>query len=202
MANDLSSFINMFTNIEDAVKKGAEEGLKKAGVRIMGTAKEKLGEYQPSSGEFTAWSILEAETVRRKFLAKSRVPGANGRTKRKLTNAGKKFLSQYGTGGKKKKFQASGNNDDMPLVDSGHLRAAITTDDSEIDIGNIYVGVAGGSAERGASPAVYGAVHEYGYAPKGIPPRPFLRPSVFENKDEIENDIKQAIANAVMGVRK
>ena len=199
MSNDLSTLINTMTNIEDAIKKGAENGLKRAGVRVMGTAKGKLGNYQPSSGEYQAWAELKPETIRRKFLRKSE-SGTGKRTKRTLTNAGNKFVSKYGQNGK---FKASGTSDDMPLVDTGHLRASITTDTSEIDIGNVYVGVASGtSANKKSSPAAYAAAHEYGYAAKNIPPRPYLRPSVFENKKEIEEDIKQAIANEILGVKK
>ena len=42
--------------------------------------------------------------------------------------------------------------------------------------------------------ATYGAVHEYGSAKRNIPPRPYLRPSVVENKEQIAEDIKNGIA--------
>jgi hypothetical protein len=35
-------------------------------------------------------------------------------------------------------------------------------------------------------------VHEYGYAPKGIPPRPFLRPPVVDNRDTYFEAVKIA----------
>ena len=53
---------------------------------------------------------------------------------------------------------------------------------------NLYVGVAEGNV------ATYGAAHEYGSAKRNIPPRPYLRPSVVENKEQIAEDIKNGIA--------
>lgn len=172
MMSDFERFIKTITNIEEVIQKGAQNGLKQAGARIMGTAKSKLGTYQPSVGEYPAWQTLKPQTVKRKYLSE------NGNIKK----SGKKYLKKYGS------FEPSGTSDDSPLVSTGHLSQAITTDDSEIEKGNIYIGVAEGHT------AIYGAAHEYGSAKRNIPPRPYLRPSVIENKEQIAEDIKNGIA--------
>ena len=40
--SDFERFIKTITNIEEVIQKGAQNGLKQAGARIMGTAKSKL----------------------------------------------------------------------------------------------------------------------------------------------------------------
>ena len=172
MMSDFERLIKTITSIEDAIQQGAQNGLKQAGARVMGTAKSKLGNYQPGVGEYPAWQTLKPQTVKRKYLTK----------KGNVKQSGKKYLKKYGS------FAPSGTEDDSPLVSTGHLRQAITTDDSEIEKGNIYVGVAEGNV------ATYGAAHEYGSAKRNIPPRPYLRPSVVENKEQIAEDIKNGIA--------
>ena len=49
--SDFEKLIKTITSIEEAIQQGAQNGLKQAGVRVMGTAKEKLGTYQPSVGD-------------------------------------------------------------------------------------------------------------------------------------------------------
>ena len=104
----------------------------------------------------------------------------------------KEYFKKYGS------FEPSGTADDSPLVNTGHLRAAITTDESQITQGNIYIGVVKGKAskkgKKASAIATYGAAQEYGSAKRNIPPRPYLRPSVVENKEEIAEDIKNGIA--------
>ncbi|MEY8322247.1 hypothetical protein AAK894_14435 [Lachnospiraceae bacterium 46-61] len=171
MMSDFENLIKTITNIENVIQQGAQNGLKQAGARVMATAKSKLGTYQPGVGEYPAWQTLKPQTVKRKYFTK----------KGNVKQSGKKYLKKYGS------FAPSGAGDDSPLVSTGHLRQAITTDDSEIEKGNIYVGVAGGNV------ATYGAAQEYGSAKRNIPPRPYLRPSVVENKEQIEEDIKNGI---------
>ncbi len=42
-----------------------------------------------------------------------------------------------------------------------------------------------------------GAHHEYGAPKKNIPPRPFLRPALFENLDEIHKEMLEALVLAI-----
>ena len=180
--SDFEKLIKTITSIEEVIQQGAQNGLKQAGARVMGTAKEKLGTYQPSVGEYPAWQTLKPQTVKRKYTTK----------KGNIKKSGKESFKIYGS------LQPSGTADDSPLVNTGHLRAAITTDESQIAQGNIYIGVAKGKAnkkgEKASAIATYGAAQEYGSAKRNIPPRPYLRPSVVENKEEIAEDIKNGIA--------
>lgn len=88
------------------------------------------------------------------------------------------------------------------IVDSVTVAGKLTGLGIPIDVskGIVYIGVAGGSGGKGSSPAKYASAHEFGSAKKNIPPRPYLRPSIFENKEQIEEDIKKAIADAMTGV--
>ena len=211
MMSDFERLIKTITNIEEVIQKGAQNGLKQAGARIMGTAKSKLGIYQPSVGEYPAWKVLSPQSVRAKFLSKSAAfhINGNGQVRINITNSGKRFLNQYGRNAKvfggEKQFQSSGTGDDSPLVDTGALRRAITMDTKEIEKGNVYIGVSRGKNgekkqnknrknKKPSDIATYGAAHEYGSAKRNIPPRPYLRPSVVENKEQIAEDIKNGIA--------
>ena len=42
-----------------------------------------------------------------------------------------------------------------------------------------------------------GKHHEYGAPKKNIPPRPFLRPALYENQDNIKNNVKEGIQNSM-----
>lgn len=187
--SDFEKLIKTITGIEDVILQGAQDGLKQAGARVMGTAKAKLGTYQPSVGEYPAWQTLKPQTVKRKYLSE----------KGNVKKSGKEYLKKYGS------FEPSGTGDDSPLVDTGALRQAITMDKSQIAQGNVYIGVARGKNgekkqnkkrknKKPSDIATYGAAQEYGSAKRNIPPRPYLRPSVVENKEEIAEDIKNGIA--------
>lgn len=173
--SDFKKLINTITSIEEAIQEGAQNGLKTAGLRVAATAKEKLGTYQPSVGEYPAWQTLKPETVKRKYTTK----------KGNVKKSGKEYLKKYGS------FAPSGTADDSPLVGHSELRKAITTDNSQIEQGNVFIGVAEGNV------ATYGAVQEYGSAKRNIPPRPYLRPSVVENKEQIAEEIKNGIAETI-----
>ena len=170
----------ILTSIEEVIQQGAQNGLKQAGMRVMGTAKAKLGTYQPSVGEYPAWQTLKPQTVKRKYLSE----------KGNVKKSGKEYLKKYGS------FEPSGTADDSPLVDTGALRQAITIDKSQITKGK------NGKKKQNkkrknkkpSDIATYGAAQEYGSAKNNIPPRPYLRPSVVENKEEIAEDIKNGIA--------
>lgn len=164
--SDFQRLIKTITSIEEAIQKGAQNGLKQAGMRVMGTAKEKLGTYQPSVGEYPAWAKLKPQSIKQKYSGKK----------------GKKYLKKYGN------FTPSGTADDGPLVGTSLLRKLITTDESQLAQGNVYIGVAQKNV------ATYGAAQEYGSAKRNLPPRPYLRPSIVENKEEIAEDIKNGIA--------
>ncbi|MCP1306488.1 hypothetical protein [Paenibacillus tyrfis] len=167
-------------SIPGAADHAVKKGLKKGAVIVMGRAKAKLGTYQGASGSFNAWAKLSPETIRRKHLSKS----GSG----KLTRGGKAYLKKHGSWG-------AGGNDDSPLVDKGHLLQAITTDFSELDNRGVsYVGVAAGSRAAGkGSPADSAAAHEFGYAAKNIPSRPFLRPALEESKPAIKQEVAKAL---------
>lgn len=186
---DFSDILRALNDIPQAVNNAADKGLSDAALLVVKAAKEKLGVYQPAVGEYPAWQKLKPESVRRKYLSKSgsyRV--ANGR---RLTRAGQRYLREHGSWG-------AGGNADAPLVDTGHLRQAITTDLSHISEGVAYVGVASGTAERrGSAPGNYAAAHEFGYAAKNVPPRPFLRPAVYENQEVIKEMIAEALRDGV-----
>ncbi len=209
--SDFEKLIKTITSIEEVIQQGAQNGLKQAGIRVMGTAKAKLGTYQPSVGEYPAWKVLSPQSIRAKFLSKEAAfhINGNGQVRINITNSGKQFLKKYGRNAKvfggEKQFQSSGTADDSPLVDTGALRQAITMDKSQITQGNVYIGVAKGKNgekkqnkkrknKKTSDIATYGAAQEYGSAKNNIPPRPYLRPSVVENKEEIAEDIKNGIA--------
>ncbi len=200
MLEDFKELYIKLKEAQKAVDKGIENGLKIAGVRVMGTAKAKLGTYQPSSGPYPAWPKLKDEPVRRKFISKTKAfnINGNGQVRINVTRAGKAYLKKHGANAKifrdDKKFVASGTSDDAPLVDTGHLKQAISIDAKDVDKGVIYVGVASGQKDaKGNSPGDYASAHEFGYAPKNIPARPFIRPSAYENRSEIKGDISEAI---------
>ena len=72
-------------------------------------------------------------------------------------------------------------------------------DTAEVSDGKVYIGVAKGKTNKKrkgktSDVATYGAAHEYGSARRNIPPRPYLRPAVVENKEQIAEDIKNGIA--------
>ena len=178
----MAGFDDVFRALESipgGVAGGTRRGLRKGAARVMGRAKSKLGTYQSASSGYPAWPRLKPETVRRKHLSRSG----------KITRAGKKYIVKHGQWG-------AGGNDDGPLASSGHLKQAITMDDSVLDSkGVVYVGVAAGSKRGGkGSPGNYAAAHEFGYAPKKIPARPYLRPSLHESKEDIKKDVAKELA--------
>ena len=182
--SDFNRLIGSILGIEDAIKEGAENGLKQAGARVVGAAKQKLGTYQPSVGEYPAWQVLKPASIAAKYRSSS----GKG-----IKKSGKEYLRRYGS------FQASGTADDSPLVDTGALRQAITMDTGEVSEGKVYIGVAKGKKKKKrkgktSDVATYASVQEYGSAKKNIPPRPYLRPAVVENKEQIAEDIKNGIA--------
>ena len=65
--SDFERLIKTITSIEEVIQQGAQNGLKQAGARVMGTAKAKLGTYQPSVGEYPAWQTLKPQTVKAKW---------------------------------------------------------------------------------------------------------------------------------------
>ena len=54
----MSEFDRLFSvlrDMPDVVSAGAEKGLRKGALRVVRTAQDKLGTYQPAVGEFPAW---------------------------------------------------------------------------------------------------------------------------------------------------
>nr|WP_236871049.1 HK97-gp10 family putative phage morphogenesis protein [Brevibacillus laterosporus] len=108
-----------------------------------------------------------------------------------LTRAGKRYKKKHGSWG-------AGGNDDSPLVDSGQLRQALTADEKQINKGVVYVGVASGKSDsKKGDPGSYAATHEFGYEPKNIPARPFLRPALHENRDQIKEIAKKEVIKSL-----
>jgi HK97 gp10 family phage protein len=176
----MGGFDQLFRTLQSipvAADRAIQKGLKRGAVIVMKRAKAKLGTYQEASGSFKSWALLKPETVRRKHLSKS----GSG----KLTRAGKAYLKKHGAWG-------AGGDDDSPLVYTGHLRQAITTDFTDIEHGVAYVGVGSGSTKSGvASPSDYAATHEFGTF--HVPARPYLRPALEESREEIKEAVAQAL---------
>lgn len=182
---DFDDILRALQSIPGGVERATRRGLRRGAAIVLKRVKGKLGTYQPASGGYPAWAKLKPETVKAKHTSQS------GKNKGKLTRTGKKYLQEHGSWG-------AGGNSDSPLVGvSGHLRQAITADDSELEgKGVMYVGVAAGSNEQGkGSPGDYAAVQEFGYAPKKIPPRPYLRPALHESREEIKEEVAKALAD-------
>lgn len=177
--DDFDHVIRTLNNIPQSIDTATERGLKEAGNLVVRTAKKKLGKYQQASAGYPSWPKLKPLTVRRKYS--------------KNADASKRFIKKHGS------WLNNGGNDDAPLVDTGHLRQAITIDTSAIHDGIIYVGVATGEKnEQGSAPGKYAAAHEFGYAKGNIPPRPFLRPAAYENIDNIQEVLKRTISEEVL----
>ncbi|UED72152.1 hypothetical protein [Brevibacillus sp. HD3.3A] len=164
--------------IPNQVDAAAKRGLKRGAAQVMKKAKQKLGTYQAASGPYPAWKHLKPYTVAMKYTVKS------GPNKGFFNKKGMKLLRQQGG-------WRVGSSADAPLVDRGHLRQAITTDDSDLSSdGVMYVGVGSGSDKKGkGSPGDFAAAHEFGYAPGNLPARPFLRPALHESKDAIKDAV-------------
>lgn len=90
----------------------------------------------------------------------------------------------------KKMKQKKGLSEQI-LIATSTMMNSITVDSRE-NGNQAFVGVnRQAKGKDGASRAMIGAIHEYGSAKRGIPPRPFLRPTLAEKKDEIiQNFIK------------
>ena len=86
-----------------------ERAVRRAGVRVMGSVKGKLGRYQ------TGWPKLKPATVKRKFTVK------RGRSAGSISRAGRRHLAEHGQ-------WATGTDADAPLVDMGLYRGSITMD--------------------------------------------------------------------------
>ncbi|QDX91072.1 hypothetical protein EEL30_00910 (plasmid) [Brevibacillus laterosporus] len=180
---DFNDLYRALGNIPNLMAKAEKNALKKGASIVMGAAKEKLGTYQAGSGGYKSWVKLRPETIRKKHMSKTKA-GA-------LTRAGRKYMKKHGSWG-------AGGNDDSPLVDSGHLRQAITTDEKQIKKGVVYVGVATGkSNSKKGDPGSYAATHEFGLEAKNIPARPFLRPALHENKAKIKEIAKKEVVKQI-----
>lgn len=180
--------------LKKAMQEGGEDGLRIAGLRVKAAAQKKLGHYQPG------WAKLKPESIRQKHLSRTKDFYINEkgqvRIKFKDEEKTKKFLDQYGRNAKvfggERQFQASGTSADGPLIDTGLLRESITTDESELSNGVNYVGTSQGVKK-------YAAAHEFGSTKRKIPPRPYLRPALEENREEVIKDIRQAVIDALEG---
>lgn len=87
-------------------------------------------------------------------------------------------------GAAKKRFGTPGNL----RVQSGRLRSSIKTNVNNYR--DVVVGAVG-------SDVVYAPVHELGSRDGRVPPRPFLRPSIEENIDKINDIITDSINREV-----
>lgn len=179
---DFNDLFRTLSTLPVGIDKGGKQGIRKGSAIVMGKAKAKLGTYQPAIGPYPAWLKLKPQTVKRKNLK-------NG----SVSRAGQKYLKAHGE-------WENGGNADSPLVDKGHLKQAITTDDSQLENnGVMYVGVAGGRDTGKGDMGKIASAHEFGYAPKNIPARPYLRPALHESHEEIKEAVKQALMQQLRG---
>lgn len=85
------------------------------------------------------------------------------------------------------------------LIMTSTLMNSITTKIREPGVEG-FVGVLRGAGGSGGKDGVMiGAVHEYGSAKRGIPPRPYLRPSLEEAVPEIEKRYRINFGNVLKG---
>lgn len=184
--SDLENFAQLFARLgrmPDQVYRGMATAVKRAGVRVMGTAKAKISHYQKASGPYPAWPKLKPSTVEKKLRRKYTIK--NGPRAGQLLAAGRRHLAAYGT-------WATGTDADAPLKDMGHLHGSITMKMQD-DLTAVV-----GSNEK------YAAIHEFGgMAGRGrqvpIPARPYLRPALYENKEAIKREFVAAIRQALGG---
>lgn len=75
-------------------------------------------------------------------------------------------------------------------VRTGHLRRSIRS--NVIDRNNkleAYIG----------SNVVYSAVHEFGYKPRNIPPRPYIKPAIENNRLKFEEIVMKELGKVMEG---
>lgn len=142
--------------------------VKKGALKVRDDAVKKFGTLQPAVGPFPAWEPLKPETIAQK--------GASG--------DGNPLIGSYGEyiKGKRQKVARKSSSSAYPAP----LRNTI-----EIDCDNLNAVI--GSKDP------LGPIHEYGAAGTGkghngiIPPRPFLRPALYENLENIQKAILLSI---------
>lgn len=148
----------------------------KAAILVRDTATKKFGEYQPAVGEYPAWEQLTIDTVTQKM--NHGAPGPNP------------LIGAYG----KDKYQEA-NQSTENAVWPAPLRNTIS------------IHVDGWVAQVGSDDPL-AEWHEYGVPdPSGehaktgagkdhtteIPPRPFLRPALFEKAEEIQEILNEGM---------
>lgn len=154
--NDLAALAALMYRSGNRIHDCLCDGVEKTGKRVMLNAKKRLGHYQDG------WKTLKDATVRAKM-------NKNQRAKKRAI--------------KKGTYKATGTDSDAPLVDEGHLRAAIT-----INMDRYHI-----KAEIG-SPLVYHATHEMGDEDRNIPERPHLRPAL---QEEVAQHLLQDLRDAL-----
>jgi len=125
------------------------------GKKVVETAKEKFGYYQPSIGEFPSWKRLVHTTIAEKLEA---------------GGAEDPLIGYY----------KPGHEPAYPKK----LKDSIT---SHVDGLKVMIG----------TDNPLGDIHEYGAPAANIPPRPFLRPALWQNKEFIRTRMQLAWANTV-----
>lgn len=143
--------------------------IKKGAIIVRDDAKKKFGKYQPAVGPFPAWENLAAGTIEQKSKAGGKEDPLIGHYRGKAHN---------------KVWPAPLRN--TIEIDCDGLTAFIGTADK---LGSIHEYGCGGSSEK-HGPA--GRQHNV-----IIPPRPFLRPAMYENAERVRDEIALAIGETI-----
>jgi HK97 gp10 family phage protein len=164
------SLIMKFAAMPELITKEIEKSMKKSAMKVRDDATKKFGEYQPAEGPYPAWAQLKESTIKEKEKAGGGDDPLIGHYPSGTGNHKRMSLKNA-----KDAFKRTGKWP-MPLrssigIETEGLTAAVGTDDP------------------------IGKYHEYGT--EHIPPRPFLRPALYENKDSIKNNVKEGIQNGI-----
>lgn len=171
---DFNSLIEKLVAAPEAVRNQVENEMKKSAVMVRDEAVKKFGTYQPGVGDLPAWAKLKKSTISQKEEAGSE---------------GDDPLIGHSNSHGKKIWEAPLSRSIGYKVDG--LNAAVGTDDP---LGEIHeYGAPDTSGEHAKSAA--GKNHT-----SVIPPRPFLRPALYENQDKIKDNIKEGLQDALKDI--
>jgi len=145
-------------------------GVKAAAVKVRDDATKKFGTYQSAVGPYPAWENLKPATVASKVAAGGAEDPLIGHYPN--GNGRTRRLKRTTSTGKKIYWPANLRNTIGIKVEG--LNAAVGTDDP------------------------LGKFHEYGTA--HIPPRPFLRPALFENQEVVKEAVKAGVIAGMMNM--
>jgi len=165
----IEALTRKFIELPEIINAEVEIELKKVAMAVRDTATKKFGKYQVAVGDLPAWAALKEQTVRRKMAA-----GSTGDDP--LIGHYQK-AHEYVSGNNL--FMAQGSkNSQWPA----HLRNTIS------------IHVENWVAQIGTDDPI-GKYHEYGT--EHIPPRPYLRPALYENLKFARTSMDLAMQRAI-----